>query len=148
MAFPELAAAPTAEEMEGKAMHFDEAPAPESDYINPQMFIDGAADCATDEEAAKFWKDNNFKLSKQPADYAAFKAAIIARRTALKNAKATDVQDKREKTFDQVMAMLTNAENIDKLYVAGDWIGDVSDPEERSILSGKFDELKNILEAA
>lgn len=52
------------------------------------------------------------------------------------------------KTFDEVMTMLNAAKNIDALYVAGDWVGDVADPEERKILAGKFDELKAVLEAA
>lgn len=52
------------------------------------------------------------------------------------------------KTFEQVMAMLIDAKNIDQLYVAGDWLGEVADADERSILAAKFDEIKDAMEAA
>ena len=40
------------------------------------------------------------------------------------------------------MTMLCSAANLDALYVAGDWIGEVPDAEQRAILSAKFDELQ------
>lgn len=45
-------------------------------------------------------------------------------------------------TFDVVMQKLTSAANLDALYVAGDWIGEVPDPEQRATLAAKFDELQ------
>jgi hypothetical protein len=52
------------------------------------------------------------------------------------------------KTFEQVMAGLVAAQNIDALYVAGEFIGDIADMEESNILAGKFDELKAELEGS
>lgn len=44
-------------------------------------------------------------------------------------------------TFAVVMEKLTKAKNEDALNVAGDWIGEVPDPEHRRELSAKYDEL-------
>lgn len=52
------------------------------------------------------------------------------------------------KGFEEVMAMLASSKNIDQLYVSGDWIGEVVDSDERSILSAKFDEIKATMEEA
>ena len=52
------------------------------------------------------------------------------------------------KTFAQVMEMLVAAQNIDQLYVAGDWIVTVPDEQERDMLAAKFDEMKGELEGA
>lgn len=146
-AFPELAAAPTAEEMEGKPMlQPDAEPTPTFDYVDPQMFMAMIPDCKTDADALKLWKDMNGKLAKQPADHAAFKAAVAARRVELK-AQVEDAPVKT-KTFEQVMTMLVSAKNIDALFVAGDWVGELEDPEERAILAAKFDELKSTMEQA
>ena len=46
------------------------------------------------------------------------------------------------KSFDQAMADLVAAQNIDALYVASEFISDITDPEESNILAGKFDEMK------
>jgi hypothetical protein len=46
------------------------------------------------------------------------------------------------KTFEEVMQALTDAKNIDQLYVAGEWISTIADIEEQNVLAGKFDELK------
>ena len=148
MAFPELAAAPTAEEMEGKSMHVDEQSTPLTDYVDPQMFIDSVGDCATDADALAYWKTHNGKLAKQPADHQAFKDAVTARRTALKNAQATDVQAKpAAKSFDEVMAMLCAAATLDALYVAGDWINSFDSQDEVNVLNEKFGEMQASLGA-
>jgi phage recombination protein Bet len=146
-AFPEIASQPTADEMEGKAMHMDEPNAPVTDYVDPQMFIDSVGDCATDADALAYWKAHNGKLAKQPADHQAFKDAVAARRTQLKNAQATDVQAKA-KTFDEVMAMLYAATTIDALYVASDWIDSIADSEQQGLLNEKFGEIKEHIEAS
>jgi len=44
------------------------------------------------------------------------------------------------KTFEEVMAMLCQAATEDALYVAGDWINTITDPEQAQMLSDKFDE--------
>ncbi len=59
----------------------------------------------------------------------------------------TDTQPKSvRKTLAEVMAMLTSAKSLDALYVSGDWIGDLDDPEERKLAADKFDEIKFQLE--
>jgi hypothetical protein len=45
------------------------------------------------------------------------------------------------KSFDEVMAMLCAAKNLDQVYVAGDWILTVDDADQQEILNGKFAEL-------
>jgi len=50
------------------------------------------------------------------------------------------------KTLEEVMAMLVAAKNLDALAVAGDWIGDLDDPEERRVCQAKFEEQKFVLE--
>ena len=150
-AFPEIASQPTADEMEGKAMVQDDAPATTVDYVDPQMFIDSVGDCSTDTEALAYWKAHNGKLAKQPADHAAFKDAVTLRRTELKNASATDVQAKpaaipTTKSFDEVMAMLCVATTLDALYVAGDWVNGFDSQDEINVLNAKFDEMQAQLE--
>lgn len=51
-----------------------------------------------------------------------------------------------EKTFDEIMAMICEAKNIDALFVAGDWINTITDPDQAALLNGKFDEIKGKLE--
>lgn len=50
------------------------------------------------------------------------------------------------KTFDQIMAMICEAKNMDALFVAGDWINSIQNPDEAAILNAKFDEIKATLE--
>ena len=44
------------------------------------------------------------------------------------------------KTFDEVMAMLCAAKNVDALYVAADWIETIDGDDAKALLNGKFDE--------
>jgi hypothetical protein len=44
------------------------------------------------------------------------------------------------------MTMLCAAQNIDQLYVAGEWISTITDPDESNTLAAKFDEIKAELE--
>jgi len=60
----------------------------------------------------------------------------------------TQPTERQKKTFEQVMAGLTAAQDIDALYVAGAFISDINNPEELGVLAGKFDELKAELEGA
>jgi hypothetical protein len=55
---------------------------------------------------------------------------------------ARTVEAPAGKTFAQVMEMMMAAQNIDQLYVSGDWIVTVPDEAERDTLAAKFDELK------
>lgn len=45
------------------------------------------------------------------------------------------------KSFDEVMAMLCAAKNLDQLYVGGDWIGSIDDFDQQEILNAKFSEM-------
>lgn len=84
LAFPEMGAQPTADEMEGKELQANEAlPTLTHDYMDPSLVLDGVADCETDAEAAAYWKAHNPAFLKQPADHAALKAAVIAHRKHL-----------------------------------------------------------------
>ena len=84
LAFPEMGAQPTADEMEGKELRADDAlPTLTHDYMDPALVLAGVADCETDLEAAAYWRAHNPAFLKQPADHAALKAAVIARRKHL-----------------------------------------------------------------
>jgi len=52
------------------------------------------------------------------------------------------------KNFDEVMALLCAAQNLDALYVAGEWISAVEDLNDQNVLASKFDELKAEMEPA
>lgn len=52
------------------------------------------------------------------------------------------------KTFEEIMQALTAAQNIDQLFVAGEWISTMENMEEQNILAAKFDELKAEMEPA
>jgi phage recombination protein Bet len=84
LAFPEMGAQPTADEMEGKELRADEAlPTLTHDYMDPALVLAGVADCETDAEAAAYWKAHNPAFLKQPGDHAALKAAVVAHRKHL-----------------------------------------------------------------
>jgi len=83
LAFPEMGSQPTAEEMEGKAMHNDE-PVLVHEYTDVSMFLDMIPDCTTDEECTALWNAHRAKFTKQKEDYDTFKNAIIDRRMELK----------------------------------------------------------------
>lgn len=95
-AFPEHAGAPTAEEMEGRTIHGDtdlERQALEG-MVDPavlQAWILKAQAATTDEDAQHVYRDGIAAMgTKDLTSAATFKKAVIERRTALKNAQATD----------------------------------------------------------
>ncbi|MCC7184585.1 MAG: phage recombination protein Bet [Rhodocyclaceae bacterium] len=145
-AFPEIASASTADEMEGKPMRADEAPSPEFDYLDPAPIMAGVANIKTDDEGAKYWKDNAPKLAKQPADYAALKDAVIARRLAIKNEVKPDNNAPPVVTYASVMDKLLAAKNRDALDVAADWINAIEDGIQKSELTAKYEELQRTME--
>jgi hypothetical protein len=123
------------------------------------VWLAKAEAATTDAEAAAVYQDGLKDIgTKDLAAAANLKAAVIAKRKAIKEASATDVQPKGseapagtstaadtnppiEMTFAKVMDMLIKAKNRDALDVAADWIGEVQDPEQRKELSAKYDEL-------
>lgn len=112
-----------------------------------------AADAGRDNFAA-WWKactpDERASLRDQMADLKARTEKSDAVRTVdapepakpPKAPKAEPAAAPSGKTFDEVMTMLCSAANLDALYVASDWVGEIADPEQRAILSAKFDELQ------
>lgn len=94
LAFPELGAAPTAEEMEGKQIYQQEFETQDAVDISP--LIEAAKATTTDEEALKFWKDNNSQLVKHPSAHAKLKDEIALHRTYLK--------EQLEKTINEEVA--------------------------------------------
>jgi phage recombination protein Bet len=62
--------------------------------LDVQPFIAGALSTKTDADAANYWKENNGKFAKQPADHATLKQAVIDHRMAMKEAEITDLQVK------------------------------------------------------
>lgn len=136
-AFPEIASQPTADEMEGKSMRADDAPAPSFDWLDPTPLLAGVDALKTDDEAAAYWKANAPKLAKQQADYQALKDAVIAKRLALKEKPS----EAPVVTFATVMQKLVDAKNEDALNIAADWIGEIDDEVQRAELSVKYDSL-------
>lgn len=142
-----------------------EHPAPrdmgQAEVVRPtvsQELLD-AAQAAAERGVASyqaFWKDTGHDNRKLLAgEHERLKAVAIGAdksrtvETAPSQAAeqpATNKAQPARKTLAEVMTMLVNATNLDALYVAGDWVGDLDDPEERKLASAKFDERKFQLE--
>lgn len=98
---------------------------------------------------AKFWnstpKDIRPQLRHIRAELDQTAAEFDAKRT-VETAPSKQTTQPARKTLDEVMGMLLNSKNLDQLYVAGDWIGDLEDPAEQKIAADKFDEIKFTME--
>lgn len=96
-AFPEMVgSAPTADEMEGKtldAAEIDITPVKTESHADTDAMIAEAQKTTTDEAALKYWKDNNAKLAKHPAEHERLKQAIAEHRVALKEREANRTID-------------------------------------------------------
>lgn len=148
-AFPEIAAQPTAEEMEGKSMHVQDGPeladgAAWTDALRAQA--ETAASGGSHAYAA-FWKGLAASVRNElvkTVEHAGFKAASLqadeARTVDAAPAKPAAQQQPATKTFEEVMAMLCQATTEDALYVGGDWINAITDNEQVDMLNNKFDE--------
>jgi hypothetical protein len=44
------------------------------------------------------------------------------------------------KSFEEIMTMLCQAKTEDALYIGGDWINTINDPDQAEMLNNKFDE--------
>ena len=95
---------------------------------------------------AKFWnstpKDIRPQLRHIRAELDQTAADFDAARTVETPPLQTPEPQPARKTLDEVMGMLMAAKNLDALYVAGDWVGDLKDPAEQKIAADKFDEIK------
>lgn len=81
----------------GEGLGFDAAAAP--DRVDVVPMIAAAVATKTDAEALAYWKANNAKLAKQPADHARLKQAVMDHRTKLK-AQESQVIDVPASTID------------------------------------------------
>lgn len=95
IAFPEIASAATADEMEGKQIHHDDIGSPEQKPDLLKLWSAKVLETKTDEDAAKVWAEggNAIAASKDKAAYIAFREFVIAHRTALKNDAARTVDE-------------------------------------------------------
>lgn len=76
---------------------FDERRDAQPSGVDVEPMIAEALSTKTDAEALAYWKNNNGRLAKQPADHERLKQAIVTHRTKLKERDdVTDVQDKSE----------------------------------------------------
>lgn len=97
-AFPEIASAPTFEEMDGKFESV--APAPRGDAQVAAQALDPSSDIAalqetkTDAEALAYWKDNQARYKDDVAAHSEFRNATVDHRNALKAQNVTDMEVK------------------------------------------------------
>lgn len=125
----------------------------------PEALLNQAKEAAEHGVAAyqKFWKatgqDNRKLLAGEHEQMKAAAVAADASRTVdqdtgeIKGKAATPAAAAAPvaKTFDEIMAGLCAAKNVDQLYVWGEWIETV-DADGAAILNAKFDEIKAKLE--
>lgn len=115
-----------------------------------QKWIEQANAARSEVDLSTIWTKGlaEIKPSKDLDAYNRFKTAVVARGEVLKANAPTDVTPKtKKKTFDQVMAMLVGSTDLDQLYAVGEMITDFS-ADEQAILSGKFGEIKEHIEAS
>lgn len=138
----------------------DEFDAPEPKDMGPAHVIPTSEQGASDDlvtaaraaaaqgkaSFAKFWnstpKDIRPQLRHIRAELDQTAADFDAARTVETPPLQTPEPQPARKTLDEVMGMLMAAKNLDALYVAGDWVGDLKDPAEQKIAADKFDEIK------
>ena len=88
IAFPEIASQPTADEMEGKALHPEDAPTQAAPRIDVHDWLVKVMGTKTDEEAAAVWAEGSkvIAATKNTDDYRVFKQTVLDHRKALKEA--------------------------------------------------------------
>ena len=117
VAFPEIASAPTAEEMEGKTIHLDEPTDAGDGAPRPDLgeWITKARATKTDAEAAAVWAEGGAAIAKTKnrRDYDELKAAVLVHRTALKDtieANTIDAEPSQPKVDDPFVYDMEEAE--------------------------------------
>lgn len=97
-AFPEIASAPTFEEMDGKfdvaAPAHKPAHAQAAQALDPSADIEALHETKTDAEALDYWKANQARYKDDVAAHSEFRNAVVDHRTALKAQNVTDVEAK------------------------------------------------------
>ncbi|MDB5822223.1 MAG: hypothetical protein JWR21_927 [Herminiimonas sp.] len=68
----------------GEGLGFSAAPAPAVDHVDAAPMIAEALATKSDADALNYWRTNNGRLAKQPADHARLKQAIMEHRARLK----------------------------------------------------------------
>jgi phage recombination protein Bet len=144
-AFPEIAAQPTAEEMEGKSMHVQDSPGiVDSGAWTDELLAQAeeASSCGS-RAYATFWKGLAASVRNElvkTAEHAGFKEGAIRADESRTVDVSPATKQPATKSFDEVMAMICQAKNEDELGVAGDWINAIPDKAEVNILNDKYDE--------
>jgi phage recombination protein Bet len=146
-AFPEIAAQPTAEEMEGKSMHVVDTPDHQDGAAWTEELIAQAkaASEGGSHAYAAFWKSLSASVRNELVktdQHAAFKAASLMadEDRTVEDASTKPATQQASKSFEEIMAMLCQATTEDALYVAGDWVNSIADVEQAQMLNDKFDE--------
>lgn len=118
----------------------------------PVNVLEAAQHAAEEGVAAysAFWKASSAEIRKAIGKDEHNRLKDVA--TAADRARTVDntppAQPEARKTLSEVMAMLTSADNLDQLYVAGDLVGELADDAERKQAADKFDEIKFMMEMA
>jgi len=116
IAFPEIASQPTADEMEGKPLNFEgegAGPAVQPNRVDLHAWIAKAQATETDAAAAAVWAEGGKAIAatKNKPDYIAFRDAVSAHRTALKEmADALRTVDVQATEVDSFVADIEAAE--------------------------------------
>jgi hypothetical protein len=116
-----------------------------------QDTLDAAQDAAAEGVAtySTFWKESSPETRRAIGrdQHEQFKIiAVAADKARTVSAESVTDTTPKPKTLAEVMKMLTEAKNLDALYVAGDWIGDMPDADDRKLATSKFEEIKFVLE--
>lgn len=147
-AFPEIGAAPTAEEMEGKPVAYDgdtydnagNVVQPRSEPKQPQAYPS-----ADFERNLQAWHQAITNGKKTADDI----IAMVSSKGVLSEEQKRAIRDPSAMAclFDQIKSKLEKADGIDVLDVAADLIGEISDPEQREKLIAMYqkrtDEIMN-----
>jgi len=81
-----------------------EVDAPAVEQIDITPLVNAARQTTTDEEALKFWKENNAQLNKFPAAHAQLKSEVMAHREYLKTQSAKTIEQPPEEGKEYVPA--------------------------------------------
>lgn len=151
LAFPEMGAQPTAEEMEGKQLDDTAAPLPSTiKHMGNAEVVQAPSPTAAPADALPPFPQEDFDKNLPIWKKAAAKLSVndvLARAEAANAAFAFTEQQKAtilsikaaSMTFAQVAEKIAGAANADELAIAGDLIRQVADEAQRSELQGKYD---------
>lgn len=136
LAFPEMGSQPTAEEMEGKAMHADDFTPPNA-VQEVSTELEASARKAASQGKASFAKFFNELDKAIRPQLRSIRAELDQMATEADAART--VETKAPRTFDSVMTALCGALNEDDLNAVSIHIEGFTEPEQE-ILNSKYDE--------